>query len=546
MKRIFLSAIVFVFVLSGTVNVWAQAPDWLWSTNAGYNSYDESLSIDYDHHGNCYVVGYYNTYIYNLPHSNGPDGFIAKYNLAGTLIYTAAISDTGRERITNIAFDKLGNYYIVGTFDGPKLELCNESFVNAANNATDIFIAKFDSTDQCIWARHAGGTDDEMPTGLAVDSIGNCYITGSFNSPSISFGAFPLINSGGGNSDLFIAKYDSAGTALWARSADGTVGSAETSKSIAIDKTGNCYITGSTNADSLWFDTFLLKKVTNFNMYFAKFAPDGSALWAIRSAGTGDSQGNTVTVDGESNCYLAGSFKNNITFGDTTLTSAGYRDVFIVKYDADTNVQWARAAGGSADDEGSVVATDKLGYSYLTGYFKSDSISFGTWPLANNGSGFSDIFITEYEPNGTIAWAKSIGGATNDTPNDIAPDESRNFIIAASFGSTAITIGDTTLYNAGTVDVLVAKSGNTPASGIAEAVAQSGTIIYPNPASDFIVVSSDQNSTIEIMNMQGQVIKTVNSKMGETRISVSEFPAGIYLVNIRNDNSFQTFKLIKL
>ncbi len=546
MKKILLSIVFLIIALTASNHVEAQAPNWLWSTNAGDNSYDEAFSVAYDPHGNCYVVGYYNTYIYNLPHSNGPDGFLAKYDPSGNLIWTAALSDTGRERITNIAFDKLGNYYIVGIFDGPKLELCTENFVNAAENAYDIFVAKFDSSDQCVWARHAGGADDELPTSIAVDSIGNCYITGSFNSASITFGAYPLVNSGGSNSEIFIVKYDPSGTVFWARSATGTIASAETSKSIAIDKIGNSYITGSFNADTLWFDAIPLKKITNFNMYMAKFAPNGSALWAIRSVGTGDSQGNTVTVDAESNCYLGGSFKNNIVFGDTTLSSAGYRDVFIVKYGADSTVQWARAAGGTADDEASVLATDKLGYCYLSGYFKSASINFASSPLTNQGSGFSDIFITEYSPDGSVVWSKSIGGATNDTPNAIAPDESRDFIIAASFGSTSITIGDSTLYNAGTVDVLVAKSGNWPVSGISDAEDLSPVQIYPNPANDYIMVSSSQNLAIEIINLQGQICKSINSEATQSRVGLSELAPGIYLLNVRSDRAFQTFKLIKL
>jgi len=525
----------------------AQAPDWLWATNAGDNSYDEAYTVTYDTSGNIYVAGYYNTYIFDLPLSHGPDAYLVEFSPGGNILWTGGISDTGAERITNIAFDKLGNYFILGLFDGNQLDICSEHFVNSNPSAYDIFLAKYDSQHNCIWVRSAGGTDEDTPTGLVVDSIGNCYITGYYNSPSINFGIYPLVNSGGGNSDIFVAKYDPEGTALWARSATGTTGGIEVSRSIAVDKLGNSYITGNFNSDSVKFDGIVLEKVSNINMYIAKLAPNGAVAWANRANCNGDSYGYSVAVDPENNCYATGSFKNTLQIGDTTFTSAGYRDIFTVKYDPANTVLWATAAGSTADDEPYAVATDYLGYCYLTGIYKSPTISFGSWPLTNNSNaGFADIFVTEYDSYGGVVWAKSIGGLTNDNPNAIAPDLSRNFVIAASLGSTSIIVGDTTLYNAGTVDALVVKSGNTPATGITETVGMSGISLYPNPAKDFIVIGGVENSEIEIFDMQGQLCRKLILTSAEMRINISDLKAGVYFINARNDKFFRTIRLIKI
>lgn len=549
MKRrmLLLASLLMIFLLKSPSHVSAQAPPWLWATNAGYNSYDEAYSVANDAFGNSWVAGYYNTYIFDLPLSKGPDAFIATFDANGGLTWTGGICDTGAERITNIAFDKLGNYYLLGLFDGNILDLYTSHMLNSNPSATDIFIAKFDSQHNFIWARSAGGTDQDTPAGLVVDSLGNCYITGYFNSPSITFGAFPLTNSGGGNADIFLAKYSPDGTVLWARSATGTTGGMDLSKSVAIDRLGNSYITGYFNSVSLAFDGIVIEKGPNIDMYIAKYSPSGSALWAVPVSSTGDSYGYAVTVDPQDNYYVAGSFKNNLTIGDTTFTSAGARDVFLVKYAPDQSVLWARAAGSTLDDEPWALCTDDAGYCYLSGTYKSASVTFGSWPLTNNSnSGFSDIFITEYEPYGNVAWAKSIGGLTNDNPNALVADQLRNITMAASLGSVDITIGDTTLYNAGTVDALIVRSGNTPASGISNADVQTHTTLYPNPARDFINLNSLPGAEISVINMQGQVCRVIHSATNTIRIDISDLRPGIYLVNIRSGQSLSRMKFVKM
>lgn len=538
-------AMLMCCLLSSINTSYAQAPAWLWAFNAGYNSYDEAYSVAHDIHGNILVAGYYNTYIFNLPHSKGPDAFIARLNPAGDVIWTNGTNDTATERIIRIATDKLGNYYILGLFDGNGLDFCGNYYPNSNASATDIFLSKFDSLDNCIWTRQAGGTGEDIPTDLAVDSLGNCYITGYFDSPSISFGAFPLVNSGGNNSDLFVARYDPAGTVLWAHSATGTSGSTEASRSIAIDDQGDCYITGNFNSDSLVFTNIAIEKSQNFNMYLAKYSAAGAALWAWPAQCTGDSYGYAVAVDPQNNCYVSGSFKNNLTLDSAIFSSAGYRDVFIAKCAPDGSIIWGSAAGGAADDEPSALTTDHLGYCYLTGTFKSPSISFGAWPLTNNSNaGFSDIFIAEYAAGGLVVWAKSIGGLTNDMVNDLSADMQRNVVLAASLGSVDITIGDTTLYSAGTVDALVAKSGNTAPSGIGSTAAYETTKLYPNPATDHVWLTLAEASDIEILNLQGGVCKQLHAAAGKVAIDIRDLRQGMYFVNVRSADRVETLKLV--
>jgi hypothetical protein len=540
MKKKIILLGIFCFLVTA-INVNAQVPDWLWARMAGGNSYNEATSIATDDSGNTYVAGYYNIYAWDLPHASGTDAFFVKYDPSGNIIWTRSLSSTGTDRVFSIALDKLGHFYIFGYFGGPSIAICGDTLMNTFVNKFDMFVAKYDTNGNCIWVRQVGGAGQDTPTGMAVDSLGNCFITGYHESPTLSFGTQTLTNSGG--VDIFIAKYAPDGTDLWAKSATGDAN--EYSRSVAVDMFGNSYINGDFNTDSISFDGNLLVKNGNQDMFLTKYSSSGNVLWIKHPDGTQDVHGNSVAVDSAANIYVGGSFNYNITFDTTTLTSSGNLDILLVKYASDGSFLWAKSVGGTAEDAATAVATDYLGYCYLAGYFNSASITMGAYPLTNNGSGFKDIFVTEYSAAGNVVWAKSIGGLTSDYPNDIQPDLSRDVYIAGCLGSTSITIGDSTFYNAGTTNILVAKSGNTAASGLIESENPAGISVYPNPAKESITINLPENSTVELINMQGQICKKINTRLNEINIDVRDMPSGVYLIKVSNDYNVSLSKLIK-
>jgi hypothetical protein len=541
MKKTFLLFAVIGLLFFSNLNSFAQTPDWLWARVAGDNSYNEAMSIAADDSGNTYVAGYYNIYAWDLPHANGTDAFFVKYDPFGNIVWTRSLSSSGTDRIFSIATDKLGHFYIFGYFGGPSIKICNDTLTNTVVNKFDMFVAKYDTNGNCIWVRQIGGAGQDTPTGMAVDSIGNCFITGFFESPTLSFGTQNLTNSGG--VDLFVAKYDPNGTDLWAKSAAGSAN--EYSRSVAVDKFGNSYITGDFNTASISFDGTVLIKSGNQDMFLTKYSSSGNMLWVNHPDGTQDMHGNSVAVDSAANIYIGGSFNYNITFDTTTLTSSGNLDILLVKYATDGSFLWAKSIGGTAEDAATAVATDYLGYCYLAGYFNSASITMGVYSLTNNGSGFKDIFTSEYNAAGGVVWAKSIGGATGDYPNAIQPDLSRDVYIAGCLGSTSITIGDSTFANAGTTNILVAKSGNTPATSLQWFSNSASISVFPNPANEYITFSMPEKATVEILNIEGQIVKTINTDGIATTIDLGILPSGVYILKATTKNSIVTKKFIK-
>src|SRR4051812_42014328 len=124
------------------------------------------------------------------------------------------------------------------------------------------------------------------------------------------------------------------------------------------------------------------------------------------------------------------------------------------------NWQWTRTdmAGGNYGNEGFCVATDLNGNVFVTGWIQSPVVSFGPFSLNNTSVGHSDIFLTKYDANGNVLWAKSAGGTENDRAYSVATDAAGNVFIAGCFYSPAIIFGADTLVNSSTDDdIFLAK-----------------------------------------------------------------------------------------
>jgi len=222
--------------------------------------------------------------------------------------------------------------------------------------------------------------------------MGNVYVTGKFESSSFAFGTNILTNTG--SESVFLAKYDSGGNVLWAKSASGTT--VDVSLSVTADKNGNAIITGYYYSPVITFDTISLSPVGGDDIFIVKYDPGGNVLWARSAGGINFDAGYCVTADAGGSVYITGHFNSPaMNFGATTLATAGDQDLFLVKYDPAGNLLWAKSAGGTIDDMGKSLSTDGGGNLFITGYYRSNAISFGSTTLTNAGS--SNMFIAKLE-----------------------------------------------------------------------------------------------------------------------------------------------------
>jgi len=248
------------------------------------------------------------------------------------------------------------------------------------------------------WAFSLGGTNDDFGNSIATDASGNVYVTGSFrNTTDFDPGAGTANLTSAGANDIFLAKYDATGNYQWAFG----VGSIdfELGKSIAIDASGNVYITGQlmNTAD---FDpsgnTSNLTANGQYDMFVAKYDASGNYMWAFNVGDIGVVDGNSIVTDAAGNVYLTGMFTTTPDFdpsGNTaTITSSNF-GIFFAKYDTGGNYILAKSITGiNGEDIGNSIATDNTGNMYITGSFE-DIVDFDPGAGVANLTAPGDIHI---------------------------------------------------------------------------------------------------------------------------------------------------------
>lgn len=364
----------------------------LWARqSSGTAQYNFPFDIAIDRSGNTIIIGYFNGKVIfdgiTLTSSGNSDIFIVKYDPSGNVLWARQSCGADAGCAFGIATDSFDNIIITGrfggtaTFDTTKL---------TSAGGIDIFIAKYDVSGNVLWAKRAGGTNNDVGSSIATDSSGNSIIFGNFED-TVTFDTFILTSAG--MKDLFIAKYDVSGNVLWAKQAGGT-GYAH-GRSIAIDRLGNIMVTGEFYDNATFGTTTLIStEGWDSDVFIVKYDSSGNVIWIKQVYGTNYDFGCDIAMDRYNNYLITGSFQGTAIFDTVTFTTAGNIDIFIAKYSASGNLLWAKRAGGASTDYVEGIATDGLGNSIITGSFEGTT-TLGT--ITMNSAGLSDIFIAKLQ-----------------------------------------------------------------------------------------------------------------------------------------------------
>lgn len=539
MKKVFFTALLFaIYILHPA---FCHSQTWQWAKNAAGNNDDGAFSVTADASGNAYVAGYFGSSTITfgsttLNNVGADDVFVVKYDANGNALWAKSAGGIYSDYATSVSTDASGNVLVAGWFASNSITFGSTTLVNAGI-APDIFIAKYDSNGNVLWAKSAGGTFSDQATSVSTDTSGNVLVTGYFFSPSIAFGSDTLNNPSG--PDMFVVKYDANGNVLWAKSANGGEAHA-----VTTDASCNIYVAGWFVADSFIVGSDTLNYAGTDDMFIVKYNTNGNALWAKSAGSTSYDHAHSLSADTIGNIYVTGVFQSDsIVFGSDTLfnpdISGNTADIFIVKYNSNGNVLWAKSAGGNDFDEAYSVTAEVSGNIYVAGWFASSAIVFGSDTLINGGS--RNIFIVKYDGSGNCVWAKNEGGGTNDIANSVITDASGNIYVTGYFGSSSITFGSTTLNNAGFFDMFIAKLSSI--TGITEANSENGMEIYPNPTHNLATFQFNHTKSNNGINLF-YLYNVLGRKIREEKFNSSEFifdrgnlSDGIYFYKIVFDDS---------
>ena len=475
----------------------AGVQQWVVRYNGTGDYWDEAYSIAVDGSGNVYVAGrswggVYSEYNYAT----------IKYNSAGVQQWVkkyVGLEPSNHEDWARSIAVWAGNVYVTGRSRGSKT---NYDFVTI----------KYNSAGDEVWVQSYNGPGNgfDDATSIAVDGSGNVYVTGG--------------SEGSGTGlDYATIKYNSAGVQEWVRRYNGPGNDYDRANFMAVDGTGNVYVTGESFGSGTGYDYATIK-----------YNSAGVQQWVPRYNGPGNNfdQALSLAVDGSGNVFVTGASQGSGTS----------RDYATVKYSSLGFQQWASRYNGpgNSDDNATSIAMDGLGYVYVTGS------SYG-------GSGTSlDYATIKYNSAGGIQqWLQRYNGPGNgdDRANSLAVDGSGNVhITGSSYGGSSIMDDYATIKYSQPPTGVYLESSNLPENF---SLSQN----YPNPFNPLTTIRYEipQTSfvTVRVYDILGRAVEVlVNEEKPagkyEVEFDASRLSSGVYIYKIQAEEYVNVRKMILL
>jgi hypothetical protein len=453
-------------------------PTLAWSTYLGGTGTDSAYAMALDSSGNAYIAG--DTDSTNFPkltpfqaaRSGASDAFVSKLNAAGTaLLYSTYLGGTTTETAYGIAVDAAGSAYVTGRTNSANFPTTAGAYqVTYGGAPNDAFVTKLSAAGSTLaFSTYIGKSGDDQGFGIAVDAGGNVYVAGYTIASNFATtaGAFQIVI--GGSVDLFVTKFNPAGSALIYSTFLGGAGS-DLPYSIAVDSSGNAYVSGYTGSSNFpaTGGAYQVSLGGSIDAFVTKLNSTGTALvYSTYVGGTTAERGYAIAIDSGGNAYLTGPTDSTnfpTTAGAYQTTYGGSADAFVTKLNpAGSALVYSTYLGGSGTEDGRGIAVDSSGNAYITGNTSSTN-----FPVTNayqgTSGGAQDAFVTKLNPAGSaLVYSTYLGGTASDQGQAIAVDAAGLAYVAGYTTSTNFpSVAPFQASNAGGQDAFVIKFAPNP------------------------------------------------------------------------------------
>jgi plastocyanin len=380
------------------------------------------------------------------------------------LVYSTYLGGSSLDQGYGITVDASGNAYVTGLTNSVNFPAV-DPLQAASGGSFDAFVAKVNAAGSAlVYSTYLGGSGDDGGYGIAVDASGNAYVTGGTTSIN-----FPTVNAlqaaNGGGTDVFVAKLNASGSALLYSTYLGGGGN-DGGYGIAVDTSGNAYVTGFTSSTN--FPTANPLQATygggTSDAFVAKLNPAGSALvYSTYLGGSGDDQGLFgIAVDASGTAYVTGT-TSSTNFPTANPLQAAYgggsSNAFVAKLNPTGSAfVYSTYLGGSGGDAGHCIAADASGNAYVAGHTFSTNFPTANALQAAYGGG-TDAFVAKLNPAGSaLIYSTYLGGSGQDQGSGIAVDASGNaYVTGYTFSTNFPTANPLQAAYGGNYNAFVAK-----------------------------------------------------------------------------------------
>lgn len=528
------------------------------TSDASGNLYVSSNVVDSTEFGSFTIHGYP-----VVPGVHLAAEYLAKFNSQGEPQWVQTFTGPdGLLRINDLATDPQGNVYFTG-------HVSNQVTIDTISIVTnftsgELIVAKFNPQGEVQWVK----TSDSQPgfsssTGasIAISPAGDVVVSG-FVSNEVVFDSVTL----DGTSNQLLVSYDSAGNLNWVNSY-GTQNPLFLDSQIGIDGAGDIYWVGScastASSNIATFDTIQVD-VEHGAAFLAKFDADGDIQWINSWLGALNNEfpvaAGDLAVDRNTNAvYIGGIFRGSFEIAGTTLTetSALASDMFVARFSSDGTAQWARQSHGPAEpvrmydlsvnSQGELLLAARVFNSAgLTDFTLGEGANAATITLDGPTNGI----VAKYTTNGDLGWMKAVLGTGGNEIQSLVAIDANTTAITGFFTGTA-TLGTNTLVagpgsNSSNIFVATCTGNTTTGFGdVGETTFEAK--VYPNLADRAFTVELEDPTSISqlnLMNPQGQVIRSIPHPTSFEVIQTTGLSAGIYLLRIHQGGGVKSQKVI--
>ena len=535
--------IYFIILLNFTA-ICSYSQSWQWAKQIKNVCQNGPLSISssFTDGVNTYVVGDFRDCISfgtdTLQSIGITDMFIAKYNTLGDVIWVKKFGGDGSDisslEFSSGAIDTINQcIYIAGSFCGNMI-LSPTIVLNGPTTDSNTFLAKLDLNGNFIWGKEIGNTRNSLlfpylHNGLLY-TTGEVYDTMSIDSYLLTRGEF-------------LARFDSVGNCLWAKTVISPNTSAYIQASFIDD---DIVLSGIFNRDTLTVDTILLFCKGNFDGYVTRIDSTGRVKWAQQIGSVGLDEISEVYIDNNKDIYFGGRFEDALTIDSVILTNTG-TDLFFARLNENGNVYWVKqgeSTGANNFINGLTPFHDSE--MVITGSFNG-SLTFGNQNMSTSHN--QDMFLARFNKNGVCLGADHFGEAKGFC---VVRDNSDELISTGKFNDS-VTLNGIELNAVGAVaDVFVAKHNALTEIHETTERRNNSLLIYANPNQGICNIQvpeefrGEKSLTLKVYGQNGALLKIISIDPGNSDVdlTIENEAKGIYTAILSNGKKQFTGKII--